>query len=106
MDRAEHCIAEQHVSAGRRIAEWIAFLIVVLAVVGFSLSSPRFASPDEEAHQATAWYVTEYGMPPKAEDRFEVPTIFRDGACFATNGRQDASCMPAREGGYTELSGS
>ena len=83
--------------------EWWALAIVILAIVGFALSSPRFASPDEEAHQATAWYVTEYGMPPKAEDRFEVPTIFRDGACFATNGRQDASCMPPREGGYTEL---
>jgi len=83
--------------------EWWALAIVILAIVGFALSSPRFASPDEEAHQATAWYVTTYGMPPKAEDRFEVPTIFRDGACFATNGRQDASCHPAREGGYTEL---
>lgn len=83
--------------------EWWALAIVLLAVVGFALSSPRFAAPDEEAHQATAWYVTTYGMPPKAETRAEVPTIFRDGACFATNGRQDASCHPAREGGYTEL---
>jgi len=90
-------------SLQRGWAEWIAFAIVILGIIGFALSSPRFASPDEEAHQATAWYVTEYGMPPKAEDRFEVPTIFRDGACFATNGRQDASCMPPREGGYTEL---
>ena len=83
--------------------EWWAFALVILAVIGFALSSPRFASPDEEAHQATAWYVTTYGMPPKEETRAEVPTIFRDGACFATNGRQDASCHPAREGGYTEL---
>lgn len=83
--------------------EWWALAIVILAVIGFALSSPRFASPDEEAHQATAWYVTAYGLPPISEDRFEVPTIFRDGACFAGNGRQDASCHPAREGGYTEL---
>ena len=83
--------------------EWWALGIVLLAIIGFALSSPRFASPDEEAHQATAWYTVTYGMPPEAETRAEVPTIFRDGACFATNGRQDASCHPPREGGYTEL---
>ena len=85
------------------LSEMTAALVALLAIVGMFVSSPRFASPDEEAHQATAWYTVTYGMPPEAETRAEVPTIFRDGACFATNGRQDASCHPAREGGYNEL---
>jgi len=83
--------------------EWWALGIVLLAIVGFALSSPRFASPDEEAHQATAWYTTTNGMPVKAETEAYVPSIFADGACFAFNGRQDASCVPPRETAFPEL---
>jgi len=97
----ETSVSESRISKVR--GEWWALAIVLLAVIGFALSSPRLASPDEEAHQATAWYTITYGMPPAAETRAEVPTVFRDGTCFATNGRQDASCHPPREGGYTEL---
>ncbi len=83
--------------------EWWALAIVLLAIVGFALSTPRFAGPDEEAHQATAWYTTTNGMPVKAETEAYVPSIFADGACFAFNGRQDASCVPPRETGFPEL---
>lgn len=83
--------------------EWLALAIVFFAIVGFSISSPRFAAPDEAAHQATAWYVTTYGMPPQAEGEAYVPRIFADGACFATNGRQDASCVPPRQVSWPEL---
>jgi hypothetical protein len=88
---------------GKARGEWWAFAIVLLAVIGFALSSPRFASPDEAAHQATAWYTTTNGMPVKAESQVNAPSIFTDGACFAFDGRQDASCVPPRETGWPEL---
>ena len=77
--------------------EWWALAIVILAVVGFALSSPRSASPDESAHQSTAWYVTQYGLPPTAEGPSNVPSVFADGACFKSDGRQDASCIPPKQ---------
>jgi hypothetical protein len=84
-----------------RWAEWFSLAIVILAVVGFALSSPRGASPDESAHQATAWYVTEYQLPPTAEGSANVPSILEDGAaCYKFNGRQDASCMTPRTVGF------
>jgi len=82
--------------------EWIAFAIVILGIVGFALSSPRFAAPDEAAHQATAWYTTANGMPVRAETQTPVPRIFADGACYAFDGKQDASCVPPRQTGWPE----
>ena len=82
-------------------AEWLSLAVVILAVVGFALSSPRGASPDESAHQATAWYVTEYGLPPTSEGPRTVPSVLEDGAaCYKFNGRQDASCMTPRTLGF------
>ena len=80
--------------------EWWAFAIVILAVIGFVLSSPRGAAPDESAHQATAWYVTSYGLPPTAEGPSYVPSVLADGACFKFDGRQDASCVQPRQTGF------
>ena len=81
--------------------EWIAFAIVILGVVGFALSTPRFAAPDESAHQATAWYVTEFGLPPSSEGSSNVPSTFGNVAsCFSFDGRQDASCLPPRQLGF------
>lgn len=92
----------QRSRAGKSRGEWWALAIVVLAVIGFALSSPRFASPDEAAHQATAWYTTSNFMPPKAEGEAYVPRIFATSSCFAFDGRQDASCLPPRETGWPE----
>lgn len=80
-----------------------ALAIVLLAIAGFALSSPRFAAPDEAAHQATAWYTTTNGMPVNAETTLNVPSIFADGACYAFDGRKDASCVPPRETGWPEV---
>ena len=83
--------------------EWLALAVVLLAVIGFSLSSPRMAAPDEPAHQATAWYAATHGMPPPSETQAYGPRIFIDVVCFAANPRQDASCIPPREVGWPEL---
>ena len=81
--------------------QWIAFAVVVLGIVGFALATPRFAAPDESAHQATAWYVTEFGLPPSSEGTSNVPSSFTNAAqCLKFDGRQDASCLPARQFGF------
>jgi len=97
-------VVEQSAASGQRSrrvrGEWWALALVVLAVIGFALSTPRFASPDESAHQATAWYVTQFGLPPTAEGPSTIPAVFGADACFKFDGRQDASCMPPRQAGW------
>lgn len=77
--------------------EALAFLTVILAIVGMFVSTPRMAGPDEPGHQSTAWYVTENGMPPKQESYFPVPGNVSDSICYAFDAANDASCLGPRQ---------
>lgn len=80
-----------------RHGEWLAAIMVLLAILGMAVSSPALVGPDEPAHQATASYTTEHVMPPIAETDDYTPGILKFGACMAGNSAQDASCEPTRE---------
>ena len=60
------------------------------------LSSPRFAGPDENHHQGTAWYLGENVIPPKSEMFGDVPGIITDRPCFAFTPEADTGCIPPR----------
>ena len=85
-------------SPGRmRISEMLAFLTVIVAIVGMFASTPRMAGPDEPAHQSTAWYTTNYGMPPTEEIYAPVPGNVSDSICYAFDSANDASCLGPRQ---------
>lgn len=79
------------------LAEVLAFLTVLLAIVGMFVSTPRMAGPDEPAHQSTAWYVTNNGMPPIHEIYAPVPGNVSDSICYAFDPANDASCLGPRQ---------
>lgn len=81
----------------RRLTEVLAFSTVVVAIVGMFLSSPRFSGPDENAHQATAWYVASNGLPPRSESVSEVPAIIPTQVCFAFSPEADTGCIGPRD---------
>ena len=78
-------------------SELLAFLTVILAIVGMFVSTPRMAGPDEPAHQSTAWYVTNTGMPPVEEIYALVPGNVSDSICYAFDPANDASCLGPRQ---------
>lgn len=80
----------------RNVGEWLALASVVLAILGMFVSSPRFAGPDENAHQATAWFTVENGLPPTGEIQTPVPTIIPPQPCFAFYPEQDTACLGPR----------
>ena len=80
----------------RQWGEWLALATVILAVLGMFFSSPRFAGPDENAHQATAWYTIEQGLPPRSEANTPVPTAIPVQPCFAFYPEQDSACLGPR----------
>ena len=80
----------------RRITEALAFLTVIAALVGMFVSTPRMAGPDEPAHQSTAWYVTNKGLPPINETYAPVPGNVSGNVCFAFDAANDASCLTGR----------
>lgn len=84
-------------SSKRRTTELLAFLTVIAAVIGMFVSTPRMASPDEPAHQSTAWYVTNNGMPPTEEIYAPVPGNISDSICYAFDSANDASCLGPRQ---------
>jgi len=81
----------------RRRTELLAFLTVIAALVGMFASTPRMAGPDEPAHQSTAWYVTNKGMPPSEEIYAPVPGNVSDSICYAFDSGNDASCLGPRQ---------
>ena len=76
--------------------EILALATVAIAVLGMFLSSPRFAGPDENHHQGTAWYLGENVIPPKSEMFDDVPGIITDRPCFAFTPEADTGCIPPR----------
>ena len=78
-------------------SELLAFLTVIAAMLGMFLSTPRMASPDEPAHQSTAWYVTNTGMPPTEEIYAPVPGNVNGSICYAFDAANDASCLGPRQ---------
>ena len=80
-----------------RTTELLAFLTVIAAMIGMFASTPRMASPDEPAHQSTAWYVTNSGMPPTEEIYAPVPGNVSDSICYAFDSVNDASCLGPRQ---------
>lgn len=81
----------------RRRGELLAFLTVIVAIVGMFVSTPRMAGPDEPAHQSTAWYTTNYGMPPTNEIYAPVPGNVSDSICYAFDPGNDAGCLGPRQ---------
>ena len=90
-------MAEQATSVKQRTTELLAFLTVIAAMIGIFVSTPRMASPDEPAHQSTAWYVTNNGMPPTEEIYAPVPGNVSDSICYAFDSGNDASCLGPRQ---------
>ena len=78
------------------IGETLALITVVIAILGMFFSSPRFAGPDENAHQATAWYIGSNGLPPRAETPSSVPAIIPSMPCFAFSPEADTGCVGPR----------
>jgi len=87
----------QSAARTRRRTELLAFLTVVLAIVGMFVSTPRMASPDEPAHQSTAWYVANNGLPPSEEIYAPVPGNVSDSICYAFDSGNDAGCLGPRQ---------
>ena len=81
-----------------RWSEGLALATVFVAIVGMFLSSPRFAGPDENHHQGTAWYVGENVIPPRGEITGNVPGIISERPCFAFTPEADAGCVRAETG--------
>ena len=88
---------EQRDRRRRHLSELCAFLTVLVAIVGMFLSTPRMAGPDEPAHQSTAWYTTNYGMPPTSEIYAPVPGNVSDSICYAFDAGNDARCLGPRQ---------
>ncbi len=79
-------------------SEILAFATIFVAIVGMFLSSPRFAGPDENHHQGTAWYVGDHVMPPRSEILSQVPGIISERPCFAFTSEVDAGCVRSETG--------
>lgn len=90
-------MADQSATVKKHLTELLAFLTVVAAMIGMFVSTPRMASPDEPAHQSTAWYVTNKGMPPTTEIYALVPGNVSDSICYAFDPANDASCLGPRQ---------
>lgn len=90
-------MAEKAQSRRKSATELLAFLTVIAAIIGMFVSTPRMASPDEPAHQSTAWYVTNNGMPPAEEIYAPVPGNVSDSICYAFDSGNDASCLGSRQ---------
>lgn len=78
-------------------SERLAFLTVILAVLGLSVGSPPLVGPDEGAHQATANYTAVHFWPPTAETEEYTPGAVIRFICTEGDSRQDASCWPSRD---------
>jgi hypothetical protein len=73
----------------------IAWLLVAVAGLGFIVSTPPSAGPDEPAHEVTAWYLSANGLGPSSIESFAVPAAFSVGhPCFAEKPEVTASCIP------------
>jgi hypothetical protein len=61
----------------------------------FLISSPPSASPDEDRHQATAWYAIHNLMTPKNTPTMvdQIPSILVQYPCFAFDSRISAKCQ-------------
>jgi hypothetical protein len=79
----------------RGLSPVIAWLLVAIAGLGFIVSTPPSAGPDEPAHEVTAWYLSGNGVAPKSIESFSVPAAFSVGhPCFAEKPTVTASCVP------------
>ncbi len=74
----------------------IAWLLVAIAALGLFASTPPSGGPDEQAHEVTAWYVSEHLLPPGPAETFPAPASLWVTPCFAGRPDVTALCMPAR----------
>ena len=74
----------------------MAWLLVAIAAVGLLASTPPSAGPDEPFQQATAWYLSGYGLQPEGTPEFSVPQSLLAIPCNAFHPEQSAACMPPR----------
>lgn len=92
-------VVQDRIVTSRSAKAWteiLALATVAIAVLGMFLSSPRYAGPDENHHQGTAWYLGANILPPKSEMFGEVPAIITDRPCFAFTPEADTGCIPPR----------
>lgn len=79
----------------RGISPFIAWLLVAIAGLGFFVSTPPSAGPDEPIQEVTAWYLSGHGLRPGSIELFSVPASFLVDPCFKGKADVTASCAPA-----------
>jgi hypothetical protein len=79
----------------RGISPFIAWLLVALASLGFLISTPPSAGPDEPIQEVTAWYLSGHGLRPGSIESFSVPASFLVDPCFKGKSDVTAGCAPA-----------
>ena len=73
------------------LAGW---LLVAMAAVGFLVSTPPSAGPDEPIQQATAWYLSGHGLQPDDPTaEYSVPASLLADPCYAFHPWESAACM-------------
>ncbi len=88
----------------RRPSALSGWLLVVIAGVGFFVSTPPSAGPDEPYHEVTAWYLSGHGLRPGSIEWFSVPASFLIDPCFKGKADVTASCAPAPSTGLATTS--
>jgi hypothetical protein len=85
-----------------RVSGLVGWLLVAVAAVGLFASTPPSAGPDEQAHEVTAWYLSEHGLPPSSAAWFSVPaslwwsSVDVANPCYSFHQEVTADCMPPR----------
>lgn len=92
-----------------RADSWLAFLSIVIAVVGMFAGTARLAGADESVHLSTAWFVAQHGLTPPTIVKVDVPIpgalvnaadvgsgpqVF--SLCFTFKREVSAACLPPR----------